>query len=123
MKILFILLLVSFQSLAVEKWHEADYVNHFCKGTIEFVLPDRARVDCLTKTYAIEYDYSKKWAESIGQALYYASATGKKAGIVLIVNQKHKGRYLTRLNDAIYMIPCKPSECPAIKVWIVDERL
>ncbi len=123
MKYLLILLLVSFQSLAVEKWHEADYVNHFCKGKIEYVLPDKTRVDCLTNIHAIEYDYSRKWAESLGQALYYSARTGKKTGIVLIVNPKHKGRYLTRLNEAIDMIPCKPSEVPCVKVWIVDEKL
>jgi len=114
-----ILFLLSFQCLASGKWYETDYVNHYCKGKIEYVLPDKARVDCLTDEYAIEYDYDHKWAEAIGQSLYYASATGKKAGIVLIVG-KNSTRYLTRINDAIEMIPC--NVCPAIKVWVVDEK-
>ena len=38
-------------------WHEADYVDHHFKGKIEHVLPDRTRVDCLTDTYVIEYDW------------------------------------------------------------------
>ena len=110
-------------NLYAEKWYESDYVNNYCLGEIEHTLTDKARVDCLTRTHAIEYDYSHKWAEAIGQSLYYASATSKKAGIVLIVNSKHNGRYLKRLNDAINMIPCKPNECPAIKVWVINARI
>ena len=66
------------------KWHEADFVDAYCQGEIEYVLADRTRVDCLTSTHAIEYDWGKKWAESLGQALFYSAMTGKKAGIVLI---------------------------------------
>ncbi|WP_157825864.1 hypothetical protein [Colwellia sp. Bg11-28] len=43
----------------------------------------------------------KKWAESLGQALFYSAMTGKKAGIVLIVNPRTKDRFLKRLNKAI----------------------
>ena len=83
------------------KWHEEDFVDAHCKGEIEHVLADRTRVDCLTATHAIEYDWGKKWAESLGQALFYSAMTGKKAGIVLIVNPRTKERYLKRLNKAI----------------------
>lgn len=83
------------------KWHEADFVDAYCQGEIEHVLADRTRVDCLTATHAIEYDWGKKWAESLGQALFYSAMTGKKAGIVLIVNPRTKDRYLKRLNKAI----------------------
>jgi len=83
------------------KWHEADFVDAHCVGEIEYVLADRTRVDCLTATHAIEYDWGKKWAESLGQALFYSAMTGKKAGIVLIVNPRTKERFLKRLNKAI----------------------
>lgn len=83
------------------KWHEADFVDAYCSGEIEYVLPDKTRVDCLTDTHAIEYDWGKKWAESLGQALFYSAMTGKKAGIVLIVNPRTKERFLKRLNKAI----------------------
>ena len=83
------------------KWHEADFVDAHCTGEIEHVLPDRTRIDCLTDTHAIEYDWGKKWAESLGQALFYSAMTGKKAGIVLIVNPRTKERFLKRLNKAI----------------------
>jgi len=92
-------LLLAFNSSA--KMKEADYVGKYCKGEIEHRLPDKTRVDCLTSTHAIEYDWGKKWAEAIGQSLFYAAMTGKKAGIVLIVNPKTKGRYLKRLYRTI----------------------
>jgi len=83
------------------KLREADFVDAHCTGEIEYVLADKTRVDCLTDTHAIEYDWGKKWAESLGQALFYSAMTGKKAGIVLIVNPKSKKRFLKRLNKAI----------------------
>ena len=67
---------------------ESYYVNGWCTpsfGKKEFRLWDATRVDCLTKDYAIEFDFAKKWAESIGQSLYYAKMTGKKPAVVLIL--------------------------------------
>jgi hypothetical protein len=100
----------------ISKWHEADYVDHHCIGEVEHVLSDRTRVDCLSETHAIEYDWGKKWAEAIGQSLYYSAMTGKKAGIVLIVNPRTKDRYLKRLNKAI-----EAHELD-IDVWIIEKN-
>ncbi|MCF2910002.1 hypothetical protein L1285_16905 [Pseudoalteromonas sp. DL2-H2.2] len=80
---------------------EADFVEFHCKGQVEYRLPDKTRVDCLTDQFAIEYDWGKKWAEAVGQALYYSAMTGKKAGIVLIVNTRTKERYLRRIEKTI----------------------
>jgi hypothetical protein len=66
-------------------------------GAVEVFLPDKTRVDCLTDEYAIEVDWAKKWAEGIGQSLYYAEMTDKKPAIGLIVGEKDK-RYLRRIN-------------------------
>ena len=84
------------------KMHERDYQYIFCNnknGIIEYRLKDKSRVDCLTKEYAIEIDFGKKWAEAIGQSLYYSYITQKKAGIGIIVdiNNKADNRYLKRL--------------------------
>ena len=41
--------------------------NKFCVGpTMEFTLPTGGRMDCVTKTHAIEVYFSSKWAEKIG---------------------------------------------------------
>lgn len=83
-----------------EKW----YQERWCKangGQTEVVFPDKTRCDCLTSTHAIEFDFGKKWAEAIGQALYYSIQTGKKAGIVLILEKPRDYKYWIRLNTVI----------------------
>jgi len=82
---------------------EKYYQNKFCSkigGVAEYVLEDRTRVDCLTDEYAIEVDFAKKWAESIGQALYYAKMTGKKPAIYLIIEKSSDRKFLNRLKKA-----------------------
>jgi len=54
-------------------------------GELEYRLWDRARVDILTADEAIEIDFSRKWAEAIGQAKYYSYVTGRKPAIILLV--------------------------------------
>lgn len=66
---------------------ESDYVGAYCHnmgGQSEVVLYDRTRVDCLTDTHAIEFDWCHNWAEAVGQALYYARTTGRMPVMVLI---------------------------------------
>lgn len=90
--------------------HEKWYQEKWCKeqgGKVEVVLPDKTRCDCLTDTNAIEFDFGNKWAESIGQALYYSIQTGKRAGVVLILEKKSDFKYWLRLNTIIqhYNLP------------------
>lgn len=47
-------------------------------------LWDNTRVDILTDKWAVEVDWVEKWAEAIGQSLWYSCVTGKKAGICLL---------------------------------------
>ena len=84
----------------VIKYREADYVDYACpkmNGVIEFSLDDGSRVDCETDTHSIEFDFGKKWAEAIGQALYYSSKTGKQPGIVLIISEKNDSNKLEKI--------------------------
>jgi hypothetical protein len=82
---------------------ETEIVAEWCrdKGEVEAVLDDKTRVDCLTATHAIEADWASKWYEAVGQSLFYASKTNKRAGILLI--EKHRGdrRYCKRLQKTI----------------------
>ena len=64
---------------------------------VEVVLSDKTRVDCLTDEYAIEFEWAKKWAESIGQSLYYAEMTGKKPAIAIIILSPDDERYIKRI--------------------------
>ena len=93
-----------------QKWYETQtmmpnqvesyYVNQWCTsdfGRKEAILWDMTRVDCLTKDYAIEFDFGKKWAESVGQALYYSKMTGKAPAVVLILTSPTDYRYAKRI--------------------------
>jgi len=79
---------------------EKVYQNAWCaehKGVTEHVVSGGSRVDCLTDEYAVEVDFARKWQEAIGQAMYYARKTGRKPGIVLIMEHEGDQRYLGRL--------------------------
>lgn len=83
---------------------EAEYQNAWCQragGLTEVVQADKTRVDCLTEDYAIEFDFGSKWAESIGQSLYYAIQTGRKPGIVLILEKESDTKYWIRLHTVL----------------------
>ncbi len=81
---------------------------------MEYVLKDRTRVDCLTDKYAIEVDFAKKWAESIGQSLYYAHMTNRKPAVGFIMNSKKDKRYFKRLNTI--------AQEYAIKIFIIEKK-
>ena len=69
------------------------YQHAWCSangGVEEFQNKDYTRVDCITKKYAVEFDFANKWAESVGQALYYGIMTGKKPLVVLILENPQK---------------------------------
>lgn len=75
------------------KHSEASYQIEWCNlhnGIMEYENSDYTRVDCLTETHAVEFDFAKKWAEGIGQALHYNAMTGKKGKVVLILTNPRK---------------------------------
>jgi hypothetical protein len=92
---------VLFAGCSEKKYKEKHYQTLLCNeldGVMEQSLLDRTRVDCLTDVYAIEVDFAKKWAESVGQSLYYAEMTGKKPAVGFIVRDNKKDRrHLKRL--------------------------
>jgi len=76
---------------------EKDFVNNYCQGFTEVVLPDKTRVDCIYNGYAIEFDWAKKWAESVGQSLYYAKITGLKPAVAIIMKSEADEKYIKRI--------------------------
>lgn len=98
-KFILALLFLTLPAQALEK----DYAIPWCSangGVSEYVLDDKTRVDCLTNDYAIEFDYAYKWAEAIGQSLYYAKKTGRKPAIVLLMKKPTDERYAKRIKTA-----------------------
>ena len=96
--------IVEVTSGAKKKHPEKYYQEIWCKnvgGEVEVVLNNRTRVDCLTDTHAIEFDFAKKWAESLGQSLYYSVKTGKDPGIVLILEKNSDIKFVNRVIEVI----------------------
>jgi len=116
--IYFILIFVTIPGYAKHTYLEKDYQNYWCKlnnGIAEYRLDDATRIDCLTGQYAIEFDFANKWAEAIGQTLYYSLSTNKKPGIVLIIEDETKDiKHLKRLKKI-----CK---CYKIKIWTITPK-
>ena len=107
-KILFITIFSVFVLQPVYSKHqhlEKEYQRHWCNsrgGQLEYKLPDETRVDCLLPDMAVEFDFANKWAECIGQALYYGQITNRTPACVLIMENPQKDiRYLDRLKCAV----------------------
>lgn len=79
-----------------ESWYQ-ERLAEAMGGVLEYRLPDGTRVDLLTETEAIEVDFAPKWAESIGQALWYAAQTGRRPAVALIVSGPRDARYSARI--------------------------
>ena len=102
--LLIILFFLSFSAYAIEK--EEFYSNKFCEelsGQSQFKLKDLSRVDCLTETHAFEVDWTDgmKVYEAIGQSLYYASQTGKKPGILLLIRKDNSKKHIRKVQEVI----------------------
>jgi len=98
------LFLVSLSAQAIE--NEDHYNGLFCgemSGEAEYVLEDLSRVDCLTDTHAFEADWADglKVYEAIGQALYYASETGRLPGILLLIRKDNSEKYIRKVQRVI----------------------
>lgn len=104
-------------SAEAAKWTKFDYVGDHCQGKSEFRVLDGSRVDCLTNVHAVKYVFAEEWAEGIGQALHFAAMTGKKPGIVIILDPASKHQYMARLMRALDMI-----FCVEIDIWIIPTR-
>ncbi|MGD9016489.1 MAG: hypothetical protein PVH30_03825 [Desulfobacterales bacterium] len=82
----------------------ASLQNDWCReqaGIAGVTVYKNIRCECLTDTHAVKFNEASRWAEAIGDALYYSAVTGRKAGIVLIMNADSDRRYRHRLDDAI----------------------
>lgn len=85
-----------------EKTYQANWCNAR-GGIMEYKLNDNTRVDCLLPTMAVEVDFAPKWAECIGQALYYGQRTNRTPACVLIMENPEKDlKYLKRLRYTVY---------------------
>lgn len=108
-----VLLLIAVSAKQPESYYQnlfAERVN----GKTEVTAGDGTRCDILTKDYAIEVDFARKWGEAIGQSLNYGFQFNRKAGILLILEKPSDRKHFIRVNSIIehYNLP--------IKVWTID---
>jgi hypothetical protein len=113
-----VIALLSLAACRAEAGHpEAWYRDAWCnerQGRAEVVLPDGSRADCVTATHAVEVERSAKWAEALGQSLWYAHQTGLRAGVVLILPGGDR-THLVRLESVI------ADQGLPVDVWEVEE--
>ena len=96
-----------------EAFYTRAFASRLSGARLEAIAPDKTRCDILTAEYALEVDFANKWAEAIGQSLYYGVQFNRKAGIVLIMERPGDSRHLQRLKAVItgYKLP--------VTVWTI----
>lgn len=103
--VLFFIFLLFGKCYAKHLYKEKDYQAQWCNkqgGQMEFVLDEKTRVDCLLPDEAVEFDFALKWAECIGQALYYGKMTSRIPACVLIIENTNRDlKYLNRLKYTV----------------------
>ena len=112
-----LILAMAVPALARHEHPERYYQKLWCdrqSGVMEVVMPSGSRCDCLTESHAVEFDFAPKWAESVGQALNYAAQTGRKAGVVLIVEKPADRRHVQQI------LIVKRYNSLDMDVWLVD---
>jgi len=85
---------------AKRMFHEREYQEAWAaerQARTEVVMSNGTRCDIIYSRWAIEVDFADKWAEAIGQCLHYSALTGKKPGVLLIMENEGDDRYLERL--------------------------
>jgi hypothetical protein len=74
------------------------------------------RVDLFLPNHAIEIDWSFKWAEGVGQALYYAARLKAKAVALLLVESDAGGSHVQNALTVSSSIEDR------LSVWVLDTR-
>lgn len=102
--IIIMTILVTAYAFATDKHPVEWYQNQWCRdhnGQTDIIMPDQTTCDCVTETHAIEYDFGKDWAKSLGHALNDRFLTGKRGGIVLILESPDDLKYWLILNNIV----------------------
>lgn len=111
-KFITIILLLLIPMCSYAKKNERYYQTIHCdelKGQKEYRLSDNTRVDCLTDYEAIEHDWAEKWAECVGQSLYYSIKTKKQPVCVLIGSKENLIKHSKKIEEIKkeYNLPLK----------------
>lgn len=79
------------------------YKNKWCQrmsGKTD-VIYHKVVLDCATNDYIFIFEYSYRWRNAIGKALYYSLETGKRPGVVLIIEKPREQFYFKLMKNLI----------------------
>jgi len=113
-------LLTAYSVHAARVHHEKWYQEQWCQeqnGQMEKVLDNGTRCDCLTDTHAVAMDFADNWSNAVGDSTQYSLQTGKRAGIVLILESPNDKKLWQKLINFVVQ-----SENP-IDVWVVGDGI
>jgi len=110
--------------------NEAEVVSAIAEkyeAQVEVKLWDNTRVDLLSATHAYEVDWAYKYAEGVGQALYYGCITERRPGLILLVKdlmQEQRFIYRARIacNKAAVDLYVEPVRQAAMQQPPVDDK-
>ena len=88
-----------------------DVIQEEIGGEKEYRLDDGTRVDLLFPHQAAEIDWADKWAEGVGQSIYYALKTRKAPLVILLAKKDGWEKYRDRV------------EYCGIDCWVYDTRI
>jgi len=92
-----------------ERWWQ-DVIQEEIGGQKEFRLDDGTRVDLLFNHHACEIDWATKWAEGIGQSIYYGLKTDRDPLVILLAKKDGWEKYRDRV------------EFCGVECWVFDTR-
>ena len=113
---IFALIFLAQPAYAKRLKHEAVYQKEWCtkhNGAIDYKLNDNSKVDCITDTHAVEFDYGEKWIQAMRKSRHQSLNTGKAPGIVLILENSKDKKYLHKLREIT------ENRRLGIKIWTV----
>ena len=88
-----------------------DIIQKEIGGEKEYRLDDGTRVDLLFEDKACEIDWASKWAEGIGQSIYYGLKTERPPLVILLAKKDGWEKYRDRV------------EYCDIECWVYDTRI
>ena len=104
-------------SSITQLWTEREWTQHIAESIensrVEVVQFDNTRIDIESDQYAIEVDWADKWAEGVGQSLYYAKLTGKKPVLLLLTKNDWR-------DSRVYVFRALTAMPELGHVWIYD---
>ena len=104
------------------EWTEFILANEpmFKSSQFDGRLWDRTRPDIISKDHVLEVDWSHKWKEGVGQAVFYREMTGKRGGLLLLfpegVNSEKE-----RLRAYRALVACKGCQIDLF-LWDCEKR-